>query len=220
MDSSLITSQMSSFWKPTLKIVTTAFSRINPTLDRKYTTSTVHEHVPEIKQSTANLLCHSLRVAESNYSIYHKQKKAVNASNLVKDVQRSTFEERGKTKTENFQKYLSKMLSKITRYEQIPFEDIFSSYIEKKANYLADVREVVTKEEKTFEQFVLDDKFLRKVRDNVRYIVKCNMRGRDTVKDDGSNKVSDNEAKKSPLKENENKILIRVCFSETENEFI
>ena len=211
---------MSYFSKRALKIVTTGPSRINPTLVRKYTTSIVHEHVPEIKQSTANLLCHSLRVAESNYAIYDKQKKAVNASNLVKNVQRSTFEEGGKTNTEDSQKYSSKMSSKITRYEQIPFEDIFSSYIEKKVIYLADVREVVTKEDKIFDQFVIDDKFLIKVRDTVRYIIKCNMRGCDIVKDDGSNEVSDNEAKKSPLKENENKVKTRVCFSEAENEFI
>ena len=46
------------------------------------------------------------------------------------------------------------------------------------------------------------------------------MRGPDTVKDDGSNEVSHNETKKSPLKENENKVKTRVCFSEAENEFI
>ena len=112
------------------------------------------------------------------------------------------------------------MSSKITRYEQIPFEDIFSNYIEKKVIYLADVREVVTKEDKIFDQFVIDDKFLIKVRDTVRYIIKCNMRGCDTVTDDGSNEVSDDEAKKSPLKENENKAKTRVSFSEAENEFI
>ena len=46
------------------------------------------------------------------------------------------------------------------------------------------------------------------------------MRGLDTAKDDGSNEVSHNETKKSPLKENENKVKTRVCFSEAENEFI
>ena len=32
------------------------------------------------------------------------------------------------------------------------------------------------------------------------------MRGCETVKNDGSNEVSDNETKKSPLNENENKV--------------
>ena len=117
MDLSLITTQMSSFWKRALKIDTTGPSSINRTLVRKYTTSTVHKPFPEIKQSTANLLCHSLRVAESNYAIYGRQNKAVNSSNLVKDVQRSTFEEDEKSNTKDSQKYSSKISSKILRYD-------------------------------------------------------------------------------------------------------
>ena len=74
-------------------------------------------------------------------------------------------------------------------------------------------------EDKIFDLFVIDDKFLINVRDTVRYIVKCNIRGRETVKDDGSNEVSDNEAKKSLLKENENKVKRSVSFSAAENEY-
>ena len=54
---------MGSFWKHALN---KASSKINPTLVRKYTTTTVHENLPDKKQKTANLLCHSLRVAEKN----------------------------------------------------------------------------------------------------------------------------------------------------------
>ena len=68
-------------------------------------------------------------------------------------------------------------------------------------------------ENKIFDQFVIDNKFLIKLRDTVRYITKSNMRGCDTVKDDGSNVVSDNEANKSRLKENEDKVKTRVCLS-------
>ena len=68
-------------------------------------------------------------------------------------------------------------------------------------------------ENKIFDQFVVDNKFLIKLRDTVRYITKSNMRGCDTVKDDGSNVVSDNEANRSPLKENEDKVMTRVCLS-------
>ena len=68
-------------------------------------------------------------------------------------------------------------------------------------------------ENKIFDQFVVDNKFLIKLRDTVRYITKSNMRGCDTVKDDGSNVVSDNEASKSPLKENKDNFKTRVCLS-------
>lgn len=53
MNLSLITRQMRSFWKRTLKI-DIGLSRINPTLFRKYTTSTVHEHVMQYMISRRN----------------------------------------------------------------------------------------------------------------------------------------------------------------------
>ena len=68
-------------------------------------------------------------------------------------------------------------------------------------------------ENKIFDQFAVDNKFLMKLRDTVRYITKSNMRGCDTVKDNGSNVVSDNKANKSPLKGNEDKVKTRVCLS-------
>ena len=55
---------------------------------------------------------------------------------------------------------------------------------------------------KIFDQFATDDKFLIKVRNTVRYIIKCNKRRPETVKDDGSKEISDNETKRSPLKGN------------------
>ena len=51
---SLILTQISSFWKYTLKIDTTGPSKINPMLFRKYTTSTVHEHVMQYMISRRN----------------------------------------------------------------------------------------------------------------------------------------------------------------------
>ena len=75
-------------------------------------------------------------------------------------------------------------------------------------------------EDKIFDQFVIDDKFLITVRETVRYIIKCNMRSRETVKDDGSDEFSDNESKKSQLQENQNKVKRTVSFSEAENKFI
>ena len=149
MDSSLITTQMGSYWRRALN---KDISKINPTLVRKYTTSTVHEHVPDSKQKTANLLCHSLRMAESKYAIFNKQKSAVGASNMVKDVQRRSFEQ-------------------IVNYDEIPFEHIFKQYIEKGAIKIADVREVVAKED-VFNNFTIDEAFLKKVCDSIRYIIK------------------------------------------------
>ena len=65
--------------------------------------------------------------------------------------------------------------------------------------------------------WLMTSSYLIKVRDTIWYITKCNMTGRETVKDDGSNEVSDNEAKRSPLKKDENKVKTRVSFSEAEN---
>ena len=72
--------------------------------------------------------------------------------------------------------------------------------------------EVATMEDKIFDQFVIGDKFLVTVRDTVRYIIKCNMRSRETVKDDGSNEVSDNEAKNSHYKKTRIKSRERFPF--------
>ena len=54
--------------------------KLNPTVVWKYSTSTVHRNVPEIKQVTANLLCRSLRIAEKNYAPFDKQETAVKTS--------------------------------------------------------------------------------------------------------------------------------------------
>ena len=76
-------------------------------------------------------------MAESNYAIYDKQKKAVDPSNLVKDVQRSTFEEGDKGNTEDHQKYSSKMSSKKQGMTKFLLK-IFSVATLKKVIYLAD----------------------------------------------------------------------------------
>ena len=99
----------------------------------------------------------------------------------------------------------------------IKFSLRISSITTLKKRYFADIREVVTKEYKIFAQFVIDDNFLIKVQDTLWYNIKCNMRGLDTVKDDGSNEVPDSKPKKSPLKENKNNVMAKVCFSKTEN---
>ena len=71
---------------------------------------------------------------------------------MVKDVQRRSFEQ-------------------IVNYDEIPFEHIFKQYIEKGAIKIADVREVVAKED-VFNNFTIDEAFLKKVCDSIRYIIK------------------------------------------------
>ena len=57
MDSSLITTQMGTFWKHALGRI---LVKIKPILVRKFKTIEVHENVPAMKLKTANLFYHSL----------------------------------------------------------------------------------------------------------------------------------------------------------------
>ena len=69
MDASLNTTQMGTFWKRDLG---KSSAKIN-SRRRKFTTTTVHENVPSMKQKTVNLLCHTLGLAEKIYALYDKQ---------------------------------------------------------------------------------------------------------------------------------------------------
>ena len=88
MDSSLITTQMGSYWRRALN---KDKSKINPTLVRKYTTSTIQEMYQTKRKQL--ICCDNLQMAESKYAIFNKQKSAVGASNMVKDVQRRSLEQ-------------------------------------------------------------------------------------------------------------------------------
>ena len=69
-----------------------------------------------------NLLRHSLRVTGSSYPLYDKERKAVNTSNMVKDVQSRNFGQGDKTNTEDSLKYSSRMSSKITSTTRFPLK--------------------------------------------------------------------------------------------------
>ena len=84
MESNMITTQMNSFW---YKIHGNS-SRMNPTLVRKYTTTSIHQYNPELKKDTADLLCHSIRTAENNYVLVEKQMKASSTSKKIQAIQR------------------------------------------------------------------------------------------------------------------------------------
>ena len=132
---------MGSFWKRALNKVS---SKINPTLVRKYTTTTVHENLPDKKQKTANLLCHSLRVAEKNYALYDKQKSAVSASHTVKGAQRCNFNDRDNYDNDG-----------ICEYDQIPFKNIFKDELEKQSITIGRVRQVISQKEELFKNLKL-----------------------------------------------------------------
>ena len=137
MDSSLITTEFGTLWK---RAIGDSSLKLNPTLVRKHSTSTVRGNMPEIKQVTANLLCHSLRIAEKNYALFDRQEAAVKASAALKDVQRKNFKE-------------------ITQYDEIPLEEIFEKEIFNESIKISTVREVLKKEVEYFKNFIVNEKF-------------------------------------------------------------
>ena len=153
MTSSLITMQMGSFWR---RAMGNQEAKINPTLVRKYTTTVVHENMPELKQHTANLLCRSLGMTEKKYAIFDKERAAAATSVKLRKVQRSSFDEKNSS------------------YEDIPLQEIFKDAIRKGNIKTGDVREIISKNQIYFRDFSVDEKFVKKVLDSVRYIIQCN----------------------------------------------
>ena len=128
-------------------------AKINPTLVRKYTTTVVQENLPEIKQCTANLLCHSLVMAEKKYAIFGKERAA---SVKLKKFQRSSFDEKNSS------------------CEDIPLREIFKDAIRKGDIKTEDVREIIWRNQMCFRDFSVDGKFVETVLDSVQYIIQCN----------------------------------------------
>lgn len=62
----------------------------------------------------------------------------------------------------------------ICQYDQIPFKNIFKDELEKQSITIGRVRQVISQKEELFKKFKIDDKFITKVRDSVRYIMKVN----------------------------------------------
>lgn len=105
--------------------------------------------MPELKQCTANLLCHSLGMADKKYAIFDKEGAAATGVKLKK-VQRSSFDEKNSS------------------YEDIPLQEIFKDAIRKGNIKTGDVREIVWNNEIYFRDFSVDEKFVKKVLDSVR----------------------------------------------------
>ena len=112
--------------------------------------------MPELKQCTANLLCHSLGMAEKKYAIFDKERAAAATSVKLKKVQRSSFDEKNSS------------------YEDIPLQEIFKDAIRKGNIKTGDVREIIWNNEIYFRDLSVDEKFVKQVLDSVRYIIQCN----------------------------------------------
>ena len=191
MDSSLITTEFGTLWK---RAIGDSSLKLNPTLVRKHSTSTVRGNMPEIKQVTANLLCHSLRIAGKNYALFDRQEAAVKASAALKDLQRKNFKE-------------------ITQYDEIPLEEIFEKEIFNESIKISTVREVLKKEVEYFKNFIVNEKFEKKILDSVRYIIQSK---RKCIQEEPREEESDlreitdttTEGNTSTSKRNEGKVLV------------
>ena len=89
MDSSLVTTQFNTFWSVAVG-KSNSTRAINPTIVQKYTTTLIHDQHLDFKQDTANHLCHSLGVADKDYTIIDKQKRAASVSRRIGSIQRAS----------------------------------------------------------------------------------------------------------------------------------
>ncbi|XP_057299124.1 uncharacterized protein LOC130629797 isoform X3 [Hydractinia symbiolongicarpus] len=89
MASSMVTGQLSSFWAQALG---RDCGDLTTTLVRKYATTTIHKNQPELKQATANLLCHAERTASMSYNLIDKQRRAFQTSQQVREAMRTDFD--------------------------------------------------------------------------------------------------------------------------------
>ena len=84
MDSSLVCTQLISFWK---RIQGKTGRCINSTVVHKFTTTSIHENMPNFANDTANLLCHMLKIAKEHYHVYDRQRKAASTGAKISVAQ-------------------------------------------------------------------------------------------------------------------------------------
>ena len=77
MDSSLVCMQLSKIGRC-----------INSAVVRKFTTMSIHENMSDFANDTANLLCHTLKIAQEDYHVYDRQRKAASTSAKIIVAQR------------------------------------------------------------------------------------------------------------------------------------
>lgn len=89
LSSSMVTNSLNACWKRSLG--DDYRSNVTCSLFRKLGTTTVHQHLPELKQNCAHLMTHSVRVAENEYNIHNKKATAVATSQKMKEAVRVDF---------------------------------------------------------------------------------------------------------------------------------
>ena len=60
---------------------------INSTVVGKVTTMSIHKNMPDFVNYTANLLCHTLKIAQEGYHVYDRQRKVASTSAKVSVAQ-------------------------------------------------------------------------------------------------------------------------------------
>ena len=89
MDSSLICTRLISFWN---RVQGKTGRCINSTVVRKVTTTSIHENMPNFANDTANLLCDILKIAQEDYHVYDRQRKAASTSAKISVAQRISLD--------------------------------------------------------------------------------------------------------------------------------
>ena len=97
MDSSLVCTQLINFWN---RVRSKTGHCINSTVVRKFTTMSIHENMPDFANDTANLLCQTLKIAQEDYHVYDRQRKAASTSAKISVAQRISLDN-GNEKLEN-----------------------------------------------------------------------------------------------------------------------
>lgn len=87
MSSSMVTNSLNACWKRSLG--ENYRSNVTCSLFRKLGTTTVHQHMPLLKQNCAHLMTHSVRVAESEYNVHNKKSTTVATSQQMKEATNS-----------------------------------------------------------------------------------------------------------------------------------
>lgn len=89
MDSSMVTTQLNTFWKNALGI--DLERRICATLIRKMSTTVVHGNEPDLKLNLANLMNHDVRTAEREYFLQEKKKTVADTSARLRTALRTDY---------------------------------------------------------------------------------------------------------------------------------
>ena len=90
MDSSMVTTQLNSFWKNALNI--DLERSVSATLIRKMSATVVHANVPELKVKLANLMNHDVRTSEREYFFQEKKKTVVETSARLRTALRTDYD--------------------------------------------------------------------------------------------------------------------------------